>query len=333
MGNVVARSLLCVDTTVAMSDHCTDMDETLFEMMDRTQIEKSCRPNTDNNSLHYLTYKLLASRTNNFEGLEVDRQRLQAFLDAVSRGYNDLPFHNVLHVRDVVSRLTVLLFAEDCPEFTAVQHMALVIGAAVHDLDHFGMSNKALVESGHPLAQRHPTSTMEHHHYECFEDMMHCEDQNFLHAWSKKDETQFKYLVKNVIMSTDIAAGFLSLQRDDFTKALPQMKLVMRCADIGHCGSPWHLHFRWAERLCMEHTNENKFMTAEFKKDQVAFMQKVACPTFKKLHEVIPSAQIWYARCLANTERWEGTIPQALCAYSAKGVEREYDARPAICVS
>ena len=144
-----------------MSDHCTDMDATLFEMMDRTQLEKSCRPNTNNNSLHYLTYKLLASLTNNFEGLEVDRERLQACLDAVSRGYNDPPFHNVLYVRDVVSRLTVLLLAEDYPGFIAVQYMALVIGAAVHDLDHFGMSNKDLVESGHPLAQRHPTSTME----------------------------------------------------------------------------------------------------------------------------------------------------------------------------
>ena len=141
-----------------MSNHCTDMDETLFKMIDRMQLEKSCRPNNNVNSLHYLTYKLLASLTNNFEGLEVNTERLQAFLDAVSRGYNELPFHNVLQVRDVVTRLTVLLFAEDRPEFTSVQHMTLVIGAAVHDLDHFGMSNKDLVESGHPLAQRHSTS-------------------------------------------------------------------------------------------------------------------------------------------------------------------------------
>ena len=58
--------------------------------------------------------------------------------------------------------------------------------------------------------------------------------------------------------------------------------------------------------------NEDMFMNAEFKKDQVAFMQKIACPTFKKLHEFIRIPHIWYARCLANTERWEGTIPQAL---------------------
>ena len=33
--------LLCVDTSVAMSDSATDVDETLFEIMDRTQLEAS----------------------------------------------------------------------------------------------------------------------------------------------------------------------------------------------------------------------------------------------------------------------------------------------------
>ena len=62
-------------------------------------------------------------------------------------------------------------------------------------------------------------------------------------------------------------------------------------------------------------------MTAEVKKDQVTFMQKIACPTFKELHEITPSAQIWYARCLANTERWEPS-PQ-LCVHTAQKVWRE----------
>ena len=82
--------------------------------------------------------------TSCFETLDIDRHKLHDFLEAVAKGYNDLPFHNVLHVRDVVGRMAVLLTAEDCPRSTAIQNMALIIGAAVHDLDHFGMSNTDL---------------------------------------------------------------------------------------------------------------------------------------------------------------------------------------------
>ena len=330
--------LLCVDTSVAMSTqylHCsldpTDVDETLFEMMDRTQLEASSRQLSDSNSLQTLVYKALVF-TSCFNTLDIDRDRLHDFLEAVSKGYNNLPFHNVLHVQDVVGRMTVLLTAEDCPRFTAIQNMALIIGAAVHDLDHFGMSNTDLVKSRHPLAQRHPTSPMEHHHYECFQDMVKSTELNFLHAFKKEEQVEFDRLVKFVIISTDIGSDFLSLQNDNFDDALAQMKLLMRCADIGHCGSPWHLHFRWAERLCNEHAEEDGFMTAEFKRDQLAFMQKVASPTFQKLSEVIPDAKVWYARCLGNTERWEGAVPLAMRAQS-KGVEGEYDSRAAICVS
>ena len=60
-------------------------------------------------------------------------------------------------------------------------------------------------------------------------------------------------------------------------------------------------------------------------------MQKVACPTFQKLVE-IPDAQLWYARCLANTERWEGTVPLAVRSRS-HCLEGDFDSRAAICVS
>ena len=292
-----------------MSDSATDVDETLFEMMDRTQLEASSRP-TDSSCLKRLTCKALTF-TACFGTLDIDTDRLHAFLDAVSRGYNSLPFHNVLHIQDVVGRMAVLLTTEDCPAVTAMQNMALIIGAAVHDLDHFGMSKTDLIESKHPLAQRHPTSPMEHHHYECFKDMIQSVELNFVHTWSQEEQMEFQCLVKFVIMSTDIGSKFLSLQHDNFADQLAQMKLVMRCADIGHCGSPWHLHFRWAERLCNEHADKDGFMSAEFKRNQLAFMRKVACPTFQKLAEIIPDSKLWYARCLGNTERWEGTVPPA----------------------
>lgn len=314
-----------------MAESATYPNETMFETMDRLQLEASCRPISDSNSLQALTHKAL-SFTSCLQALHIDEGKLHAFLDAISNGYNDLPFHNVLHVRDVVGKIAVLLIAEGCPRFTAMQNMAMIIGAAVHNLDHFGTSNADLVTSKHPLAQRHPTSPMEYHHYECLKDMIQCKELNFAYALPREEQMEFKWLVKFVIMSTDIGSGFLSLQHDNFANMLSRIKLVIRCADLGHCGSPWHLHFRWAERLCDEHTDKDGFMTAELKRNQLAFMQKVACPTFQKLVEIIPDAQLWYARCLANTERREGTVPMAVRSRS-HGLEGDFDNRAAICVS
>ena len=50
-------------------------------------------------------------------------------------------------------------------------------------------------------------------------------------------------------------------------------------------------------------------MSGQFKRDQVLFMKKVACPTFQQLAAVLPEAGLWYAQCLANTDRWEGALP------------------------
>ena len=109
--------------------------------------------------------------------LHLDKSKLRAFLGAVTSTYNDLPFHNVMHIKDVVGRMAVMLSASG---FYAIQRCALLIAAAVHDLDHFGMSNAELTASRHPVALRHPMSPLENHHLDCFMHLMSMPGLDFM---------------------------------------------------------------------------------------------------------------------------------------------------------
>ena len=319
---------------VAMSEGAETPDRDMFAEMDTAQQESSCQPMTERNTLQTLTVKGLAW-TPCLHQLKISMPKLHKFLNTVAGSYNDLPFHNVMHARDVVGKVAVLLTAGTYPDMTALEQCALIIGAAVHDLDHFGMTNADLVKTKHPLAAKYPDSPMESHHCECLLDLLKSHDLDFTCNMNRLDRVKLLFLIKMLVMSTDIGAGRLCLQGDDFARSHACMKLMMRCADIGHCASPWHVHFRWAERLCQENAGEGeKFMSGAFKKSQLVFMQKVACPAFEKLAEIVPETQIWYARCLENTERWEGAVPPELRSETLhKAVEGEFETRRAITVS
>lgn len=291
-----------------------------FARMSESQLTNS-QSTSHETTLQQMAWKGLLA-TSCMPAMQLDIACLSAFLDAVAAEYSSLAFHNIMHARDVLGKVVILLLANTSPPLSRMQKCALIIGAVVHDLGHVGLTNIELIRSKHPLAVKHPVSPMESHHYERFLDLFHTPGLDFMRAYSVSQQEQFAELVKQIVLSTDISSKSLSLQDGDFTEAEPRMKLLMRCADIGHCGAPWHLHFRWAEKLCRENNDKNGFMSGEFKRDQMSFMKKVACPTFQKLAAVMPDTQLWYANCLANTDRWEGTVPPD-AREPAKGVERE----------
>lgn len=92
--------------------------------------------------------------------------KLALFLGTVVAQYHDLPFHNIMHIRDVVGKMVVLLTAETCPAFTSLQKCALIVGAAVHDIDHQRINIAELIRTKHAIAVKHPMSPLESHHFQ-----------------------------------------------------------------------------------------------------------------------------------------------------------------------
>jgi len=67
------------------------------------------------------------------------------------RSQQDVPYHNVIHVADVMSTLYSYLKAEDC-NFTKEEKLALICGTAAHDVGHCGVNNDFHVKTFSELA-------------------------------------------------------------------------------------------------------------------------------------------------------------------------------------
>ena len=61
-------------------------------------------------------------------------------LQAVELGYRDNPYHNAVHAADVVQTLGCMLLTEECrASLTAMELLAMLIGACCHDVGHPGV--------------------------------------------------------------------------------------------------------------------------------------------------------------------------------------------------
>ena len=89
------------------------------------------------------------------DALNLDARKLLRYLKLVADSMQaDLPYHNELHVAQVVSRMFALVKyggRRDLLEDKAVS-AACILAAAIHDFGHLGVSNAYLVTTRHPLA-------------------------------------------------------------------------------------------------------------------------------------------------------------------------------------
>lgn len=72
-----------------------------------------------------------------------------AFITTLEDHYvKDNPFHNSLHGADVTQSIHVLLNAPALENvFTHLETCAAIFGAAIHDVDHPGLTNQFLINS------------------------------------------------------------------------------------------------------------------------------------------------------------------------------------------
>lgn len=77
-----------------------------------------------------------------------------AFITTLEDHYvKDNPFHNSLHAADVTQSIHVLLNSPALENvFTQLEICAAVFGAAIHDVDHPGLTNQFLINSSESFA-------------------------------------------------------------------------------------------------------------------------------------------------------------------------------------
>ena len=213
-----------------------------------------------------------------------------------------------------------------------LEFFAAIIAAAVHDIKHPGKSNNFLVKSRHRLAIRYSdSSVLERMHLA--EAFFLTENPNFniFSELSSESYSQVRKAIVDMVLCTDLSvhlqlvgalkASLLSKNREEVTgNPIMLMKVVIKCADIGHSSKAVKLHAKWTTLIIeefflqgdeeaslgmeispfMNRSNEN---TA---KNQIGFFDFIVLPFFDVVGQLVfsHSFQPIVNRVRENYELW-----------------------------
>ncbi|KAJ9510743.1 hypothetical protein QJQ45_027640 [Haematococcus lacustris] len=149
---------------------------------------------TAGHPLSTLTYYLLHS-TGLLDELGINKTRMARFLRSIEAAYLPNPYHGQRHVTEVVQGFHIILTQSGMQPLYAdpLTQLACYLAAAVHDLDHKGVTNDFLVSSHHQLALLYnDRSPMENHHLTLAFTIMHQPGCHFMHGLPRADQVKLR---------------------------------------------------------------------------------------------------------------------------------------------
>ncbi|XP_054282216.1 dual specificity calcium/calmodulin-dependent 3',5'-cyclic nucleotide phosphodiesterase 1-like isoform X3 [Macrosteles quadrilineatus] len=216
-----------------------------------------------NQPVRYLGYDLL-NRYGCLSKFKISLQTIENFLNRVEQGYLRYgnPYHNNLHAADVAQSVHYMLCQTGLMNWmTDLEIFATLIAALIHDYEHTGTTNNFHVMSGTDTALLYnDKAVLENHHLSASFRVLKEEDCNILSNMSREEYREFRSLVIETVLATDMSCHFhqlknmknlLSLQEPSIDKA-KALSLVLHCCDISHPAKKWDLHFQWTSLLLEE---------------------------------------------------------------------------------
>ncbi|KFM58335.1 Calcium/calmodulin-dependent 3',5'-cyclic nucleotide phosphodiesterase 1B, partial [Stegodyphus mimosarum] len=104
-------------------------------------------------------------------------------------------------------------------------------------------------------------AVLENYHVSQAFRLLRDEEHNILNNLSKEEYREFRGLVIEMVLGTDMSSHFQQIKtmktllcHSDFS-AMDKAKvlsLMLHCCDISHPAKDWNLHFRWTQRLMEE---------------------------------------------------------------------------------
>ncbi|XP_049829380.1 dual specificity calcium/calmodulin-dependent 3',5'-cyclic nucleotide phosphodiesterase 1-like isoform X1 [Schistocerca gregaria] len=216
-----------------------------------------------NMPVKYLGYDLL-NRYGMIHKFKVPPSTLEAFLTRIEEGYCRYrnPYHNNLHAADVAQTVHYMLCQTGLMNWlTDLEIFATLVAALIHDYEHTGTTNNFHVMSGTETALLYnDRAVLENHHISASFRVMRDEECNILQNLSREEFREFRTLVIDMVLATDMSFHFQQLKNMrnlltlaeasvDKSKAL---SLVLHCCDISHPAKRWDLHHRWTSQLLEE---------------------------------------------------------------------------------
>uniref|UniRef100_A0A8C4RCN7 Phosphodiesterase n=1 Tax=Eptatretus burgeri TaxID=7764 RepID=A0A8C4RCN7_EPTBU len=267
-------------------------------------------------ALKFIFYELL-TRYDLIVRFKIPISSLVPFVEALEAGYSkhQNPYHNLVHAADVTQTVHCLLLRTGLMHWlTELEIFAMIFAAAIHDYDHTGTTNNFHIQTRSDSALLYnDRSVLENHHVSAAYRLMQEDgDMDILLNLSKDDWREFRALVVEMVLSTDMSSHFhhiktlkSALQQPEGVDKSKVMSLVLHTADISHPAKDWDLHHRWTFALMEEFFRQGDreaelglpfsplcdrkaTMVAQ---SQIGFMDFIVVPTFSLLTDILGSPE------------------------------------------
>ncbi|XP_022258184.1 calcium/calmodulin-dependent 3',5'-cyclic nucleotide phosphodiesterase 1B-like isoform X2 [Limulus polyphemus] len=195
---------------------------------------------------------------------EIQTAVLENFMIQMESGYNTYknPYHNSIHAADVTQTTHYMLFQAGLANWlTDMEVFAMLFAAVIHDYKHTGTTNNYHVMSRSDIALIYnDRSVLENHHLSETFRLLKDQNLNILQNLSRDEYRDFRSLVIEMVLGTDMTSHFnhlkimkklLAHQEFSVDKA-KGMALVLHCCDISHPSKEWRVHYHWTKLLLEE---------------------------------------------------------------------------------
>ncbi|XP_008394990.1 cAMP-specific 3',5'-cyclic phosphodiesterase 4C-like isoform X2 [Poecilia reticulata] len=260
--------------------------------------------------------------------------------------HGNVAYHNSLHAADVTQSTHVLLSTPALDAvFTDLEILAALFAAAIHDVDHPGVSNQFLINTNSELALMYnDESVLENHHLAVGFKLLHQENCDIFQNLTKRQRQSLRKLVIDMVLATDMSkhmtlladlktmvetkkvtsSGVLLL--DHYTERIQVLKNMVHCADLSNPTKLLPLYRQWTERIMEEFFRQGDKErergieisamcdkhTASVEKSQVGFIDYIVHPLWETWADLVhPDAQEILDTLEENRDWYLNTMPQS----------------------
>ncbi|XP_053868427.1 LOW QUALITY PROTEIN: cAMP-specific 3',5'-cyclic phosphodiesterase 4B-like [Malaclemys terrapin pileata] len=258
----------------------------------------------------------------------------------------DVAYHNSLHAADVIQSTHVLLATPALDAvFTDLEILAALFAAAIHDVDHPGVSNQFLINTNSELALMYnDESVLENHHLAVGFKLLQEENCDIFQSLSKRQRQMLRKMVIDMVLATDMSkhmslladlktmvetkkvtsSGVLLL--DNYTDRIQVLRNMVHCADLSNPTKPLELYRQWTDRIMEEFFRQGDKErergmeispmcdkhTASVEKSQVGFIDYIVHPLWETWADLVhPDAQEILDTLEDNRDWYHSMIPQS----------------------
>ncbi|KDO27777.1 hypothetical protein SPRG_07376 [Saprolegnia parasitica CBS 223.65] len=187
---------------------------------------------------------------------DIDLDAVAVFASDVEAKYNrHVIYHNADHASDVLHSFFAILRNTNLTAILSETHqIAGLLAALLHDVQHFGLTNKFLKQSEHELSRTFPVC--------CPLEAMHSDvglkilaTHNVLRRFSPSLQAEMRHTIHETIWTTSVCeqkrmlAALAAADRSSKQFVTLVVQIAVHVSDLGQTSKPLGIHQVWVDRL------------------------------------------------------------------------------------